>query len=176
MQSKVKNGRLWIVAVIFHLCFVTAGAAHFSFRDVPVIGAALNMYGEISGANMSYGFFSPGIYGQLQALIDVYDTSGNKTTRALVKGENREADLRMNDIVDSFLEESEDKMQFQRTLAASLAGTVFATEPNAELVNVRIESFPAISRQAFLAGERADWKPAYSAKFAHKKRPQPEAK
>jgi hypothetical protein len=163
-----KSARIWLALALVHLGLMASGVAHFSFIQMPVIGVPISYYGDLSGAGSSYGFFSPGVYGQVRAVIDVYDRLGRKTTRSLDAGLNREVDLRLNDIIEQFINEFDDQVKFQRSLAASLAGSIFAHHQDAKKVHVRIEQFTAPSRKDFVAGKVKTWVPAYSAKFIHK--------
>ncbi len=169
MQTKGKgSGRRWIVASIFHLSLMAAGAAHLPIELIPVLGPPLSYYSHLSGASNSYGFFSPGVGGQLLALIDIYDRSGHKLSTAIEAGENREVALRINDIIEQFTDEHHDRVKFQRSLSASRAGSIFAQHPNIKKVEVRIETLQAVSRRAFLKGKIASWKATYSAQYIHK--------
>ncbi len=167
-QNQKKKKRLWLSAALVQLGLMTAGATHVPLNEIPLVGPAVGYYGDLSGASHLYGFFSPGVYSQLQAVIDVYDSKGTKSTQPIEAKANREFFLRINDIFDQFMNEFDDKVKFQRILAASLAGSVFARTPEAEQVGVRIERYTAPSRKAFLEGKRTNWEKVYSAKFVHR--------
>jgi hypothetical protein len=168
--SKSK-GRLWISLILIQFLFVIFGAAQLAPRlpivDLPYLEVPLSFYSELSGASHGYGFFSPGVYSQIRGVIDIYDRGGKVTSHTLQAGLNREAELRLNDIVEQFINDFEDPMQFQRSLAASLAGSTFGKNPQAAKVGVRIEQYTPPSRIAYLNGHRAEWEPAYSATFIH---------
>ena len=169
------KGRTWIALILVQFIFVIFGAAqippHLPILNLPYLEIPLSFYSEMSGASHGYGFFSPGVYSQIRSVIDVYDSDGKKTTQSIDAGLNREAELRLNDIVEQFINEFEDPVQFQRSLAGSLAGSVFAKNSSAEKVNVRIEQFTPPSRVAYLHGHRAEWEQVYSAKFIHRSAP-----
>jgi hypothetical protein len=167
---KHELSRKWIFIGLLHLGLVSAGAAQLTVAETPVLGHALQYYSDLSGAGSGYGFFSPGVYGQLRTLIDVDDGAGRVTTNLLTVGPNREADLRLNDIGEQFLNMFKDKKKFQRALAASFAGFAFANNQVAHKVTVRLEQYMAPSRQSYLAGKRADWNPVYKVSFVHKPR------
>jgi hypothetical protein len=168
--SKSK-GRLWISLIVIQFIFVIFGAAQLApslpILNLPWLEVPLSFYSEFSGASHGYGFFSPGIYSQIRGVIEVTDRKGLKTKHAITAGLNREAELRLNDIVEQFINDFEDPMQFQRSLAASLAGSTFGKNPQAEKVEVRIEQYAPPSRIAYLNGHRSEWETAYSAKFIH---------
>lgn len=165
---KNKSQRIWTAIALFQLVLVTAGAAQLPIGALPVIGRPLQLFADMSGAGIGYGFFSPGVYAQIRTVIDIYDHKGNKTTEFMNQGPNREVNLRLNDVIESFLNEfGEDKMRVQRALAASFAGSVFARKPQAEKVEVRVERYTAPSRKNYLAGQSAAWEELYSAQFIH---------
>lgn len=168
--SKTK-GRMWIGLILVQFVFVFFGAAQIPLAlpilHMPYLEIPLSFYSEMSGASHGYGFFSPGVYSQIRSVIDIYDNDGRKTTKSIDAGLNREAELRLNDIVEQFINEFEDPVQFQRSLAASLAGSIFAKHESAKKVDVRIEQYTPPSRIAYLHGHRSLWEQVYSAKFIH---------
>lgn len=170
--SKYK-GRLWISLILIQFAMVIFGAAqsqlnrYLPILNLPEVEIPLSFWSELSGASHGYGFFSPGVYSQIRGVIDIYDRDGNLSSQPIHAGLNREAELRLNDIVEQFINDFEDPMQFQRSLAASFAGLTFAKNPEASKVGVRIEQYTPPSRIAYLNGHRADWELAYSAKFIH---------
>ena len=166
-EKKTKRQRAWLFAAIVQLCLMTAGAAQIPFQDLPG-GFILSTYADLSGASHAYGFFSPGVYSQLRAVVDVFDEKGDRHPGSLRAGSNREVDLRVNDIFDQFVNEFDDRLKFQRILAASLAGSVLASDRRAKKVEVRLEQFTAPSRVDFLKGAVANWKKIYSVQLVHK--------
>lgn len=171
---KSRSQRLWTALVLSHLVLVTASAAQLAVGRLPLIGRPLQFYADASGAGIGYGFFSPGVYAQIRTVLEISPRSGPKTTEYMNQGPNREVDLRLNDVIESFMNEFEDKMRFQRALAASFAGYVFAHRPQADRVEVRVERFTAPSRKNYLAGQTGNWEQLYSAQFIH--HPLPEKK
>jgi hypothetical protein len=169
---------LWLAAAAGHLCLVTLGASTFSLRELGLPGRVLDEYGALSGANSGYGFFAPGVTSQLGARFDVIDAEGRTTSASLADGESHEADLRVGNIIDQFShidddEDEESADHVRRSLAASLAGKMFARHPEASAVVVRLELFTPVSMDAWRGGERPRWMPHYSAKFVHLARPEP---
>ena len=125
----------------------------------------LNYYGELTGSGQSYGFFAPGVWGQIRASFDVIDKNDHSTPVSLDTGLSREAGLRVGNIINEFTEQAEDLVKLQRSLSSSLAGTVFGRYPEATKVVVRLEEFLPVSMQEFRAGSRAHWKPIYTATY-----------
>jgi hypothetical protein len=154
---------------ISQIALVTANAFHLPLSEIPSLALPLGFYGDLSGASNGYGFFSPGVYAQIRAIVEVEDKNGNKTTRPLLDNTNRETDLRVNDAFEHFINEFDDKVKFQRILAASLAGSVFARHADAEKVGIRIERLTAPSRKAYLAGHKTGtWDQLYSVEFVNR--------
>jgi hypothetical protein len=114
--------------------------------------------------------------------FDLIDSQGHEQTAGLFPEKNGEANLRFGDIIDQFAtsaggdsdsdgdDDSDDEQQridFARSLSASLAGAMFARHPAAAAVRVRLEEFVPIDMADYRAGARADWHPLYQAKFTH---------
>lgn len=156
-----------LALALTHLLIMAAGAAHVPVAAVPIVGAPLAHYAEISGAGYNYGFFADGVFSQFRTVIEIRDRDGRQATEYLGQGPNREVDLRFNDIVETFMEEFNDPMRFQRSLAASFAGSVFARRPDAEKVRIRVERLSATPRTSYLEGQSSSWTTLYSALFIH---------
>ncbi len=161
-----------------HLGLVTAGAGAVSLGGLGSFGRVLGEYGALSGASSRYGFFAPGVYSQLGARFDIIDGAGVTTSASLKTGASHEADLRVGNIIDQFGRlsdaDEDEAVRLRRSLAASLAGKMFARYPEASAVVVRLETFTPVAMEEWRRGERPRWSPLYTAKFVH--RTQPEAK
>ena len=168
-EWSLPRGRVWIALALTHLLLVCFGIAQFPFYDLKHVGVPLGIYADLSGAGNGYGFFSPGIYSQIRSRLDVYEIDGTKRTFSFDEQNNREAELRFNDVVEQFINTFEDPIQFQRSLAASLAGSVFAQDARAHKIDVRVQRFAPPSRVDYLKGQRAQWEDIYSAAFVHPK-------
>lgn len=177
----------WLLgAVAVHLSLCLLGAASFHFDKVPVVGNALEYYAELTGANSGFGFFAPGVDGQVRARFDVIDAQGKVVPGALANSDlSHEAQLRVGNIVDQFedlggfaeeatSDEADAKAygnQLAQSLAASLAGKIFARYPQARQVAVHLEHYGAISMPEYRRGERAKWTAMYDVTFALKEPP-----
>lgn len=170
--------RLWLAAVAGHLVLVTLGASTLSLRELGIPGRALDRYGVLSGASSGYGFFTPGVTSQLGARFDVIDRDGRSTSASLATGASHEADIRVGNIIDQFASagDDEDDEDLRRSLAASLAGKMFARNPAATAVVVRLETFTPASMEEWRRGERPRWRPRYKAKFVRQVQPEAESK
>ncbi len=175
-----RRRKLWLAVAASHLCLVTLGASSVRLYDLGLPGRVLDEYGALSGANSGYGFFAPGVTSQLGARFDVVDAEGRTTSASLADGQSHEADIRVGNIIDQFAnvddeEDEESAARVRRSLAASLAGKMFARNPEASAVVVRLETFTPVSMEAWRGGERARWMPYYSAKFIHSTQPEAES-
>jgi hypothetical protein len=161
--------RVALGIALFHLGMVALGAASIDFSEETWLGKILVFYGNFTGAGTGYGFFAPGVTGQIRARFEVIDKDGNKSMTVLEKHQTHEADLRVGNIIDQFLGDANDDKDVQRSLAASLAGTVFGRSPSAREVVVRLESFTPPSMAEYREGKRPEWVPLYSASFIDNK-------
>jgi len=175
MNETNRKYRIWIPIAICHLLLVLLGA---SYIDLSTLGGKyLGYYGALSGAGNSYGFFAPGVSGQLRARFEVVDRNGIQKEVSLTSSASHEAELRVGNIIDQFagdVEEDEDddedgsaQEDLHRSLAASLAGTVFGHHPEANQVVVQFEEMVPVSMKAYREGTRSQWTSLYEAKFIH---------
>lgn len=149
--------------VVFHLVVVGFGAASVNFTFLGAIGRPLNSYADISGASNGYGFFTGAVDSGLRAEFDV-EIAGKTEVARLESGMNREADLRIGNIL-GVLSRSVSDEKLRRAVAASWAGKVLSRYPHAETVTVRMENLPIPPMQAFSMGTRSEWAPFYVARF-----------
>lgn len=175
-----RSRRLWLAAAAGHLVLVTLGASAVSLPELGLPGRALDEYGALSGASSGYGFFTPGVSFQLGARFDVIDRDGRSKSASLATGASHEADIRVGNIIDQFGsvgddDDEEETDRVRRSLAASLAGKMFARNPEAAAVVVRLETFAPLSMEAWRGGERPRWRPLYTAKFVRQAQPQAES-
>ena len=115
---------------------------------------AIDEYRALSGANVYYSFFVPGVDTQVRPVFEVTDRSGRMTTDMLSRSVDSEVDLRIGNLVSLLDHEEED---FQRALLASWAGVMLARHPGAERVVVRIEAFHLPSMEEYREGRRPEW-------------------
>lgn len=165
-MSNKNRRRLMLGVATGHLILVALGAAGVSLSPLGPLGGLLDEYSVLSGANTGYGFFAPGMGGQLRVRFDVIDAGGQKTATSLGTTASREVDLRVGDIINRFMD-SEEEPRLQRSLAASFAGKIFAHHPQASKVVVHLEAFDPVSMEDFRRGVRPQWTPLYEAKFVH---------
>lgn len=158
-----RTEKILATVVTAHLALAVFGAIQFDFEKLGAAGEALDYYGQLSGTSNSYGFFAPEIGEGLRTEFDIELPSGIVTTR-LETGNNREADLRVGNILGILSRNVEDE-KARRVVAASWAGKMFSKYPEARNVNVRMETRDVPTMREFKEGKRHDWKIFYRAKF-----------
>ncbi len=150
-----------------HLLLVVCGAVHWPLlgHDNPA-GRTLRVYGAMTGADYSYGFFAPGVGSQLRATFVLVDKEGRTWTDVVGDGASHEAGLRMGNAISWFY-----YPQSRPGVAASLAGTMFGRHPRAEQILVKVEFYHVPTMAEFRAGERPGWYPMYEAQFSRTNTP-----
>jgi hypothetical protein len=156
-----------LAALAAHLTLVVWGAGNMpSLPDGPV-AQALRWYSALSGADGSFGFFSPGVPPQYRAQFTLVGKDGRTWTDTLERGGSHEARLRLSGIADKLfpLDPEERPPDFQRTLTASWAAALFARHPEASRVVVRVEAYEVPSLADYQGGARLDWETIYEVTF-----------
>jgi len=148
------------------MLLVILGAAYFPFGKLGALGEALQAYGAAAGAINSFGFFVTTAEDHVYAHFYVVDEGGQRRPVRLETGHSHESDLRIRGISDNFFMPDYDAARFQRSLAASLAGSLFGRYPDATEVMVRLDKFTTVSMAAYRAGERPRWDTVYQVSFA----------
>ncbi len=174
--------KLFLGLVAFHLALVILGAFQVPLSN-EVGDYFYQMYGKITGASSGYGFFAPGVGTQLRASFEVHDTKGTITKVPLEQGRNREADLRIGNIVGWFWKDTlggdapesgtekgatSKRRDIQRSMTASWAGKIFGRYPETKSVVVILEEYQMPSMDEYRKGERPYWTKYYRAKFEKK--------
>lgn len=147
-----------------HVILVICGAAHLKVRPIPVIGPILHNYCAFTGADRQFGFFAPNVGSQLRGEFDLTDSKGNVTTRHLEEGVNREAQLRISNLISIFWDQVDDK-DLRRAMAASMAAKMYNRYPDTKEVVVRYEAYELPPMPLWVEGARPYWKPFYRTKF-----------
>ncbi|MCX6129892.1 MAG: hypothetical protein NTX25_12635 [Proteobacteria bacterium] len=155
---------------------VILGSIDFDLNRWGRLGKILNIYGEATGTNSQFAFFSPGISSQIRVRFVIKNKDGLLNTVDMINAKDREASLRVGNIFDQFIaiEESddEDSSDLRRSLAASLAGTMFARHPEAESVTVKIDEYIPSDLHKKNTDAAPAWNTIYEIEFASKERRQ----
>lgn len=162
---RTHSARRWLAIALAHLIVVGLGAGYFPFHELGRAGDLLAMYGKLSGASSTYGFFAKDMISEVRARLVFIDAHGAQSEVRLGSGSSREADLRVGAIASEFFAAGEDDVQFQRSLAASLAASVFGQHPEAVQVIVTLEEQEPPSMAHYRKGERARWRTLYEVRF-----------
>ena len=149
--------RLLMVFAACHLTLVAIGGSGFPVEN---ISHAIGFYSALSGANSSYGFFAPGVGGELRARFEI---DGHNVT-TLESGMNRESYLKVHNIITQFWERVKDE-KLRRSMSASWAGKMFGRFPHAKAVVVRVEEYDPPAIDEWARGTRSQWEPFYTAKY-----------
>lgn len=159
---------VFLAAAAGHLGFVILGASHTHLPGGGWTGEALAYYATLSGAGSAYDFFAPPVAAFPWARFQVTDAAGTVSGDVLESGVNREADLRVRNMIGFFALQQDEAMR--RALAASFAGKVLARHPGAESVVFRLETCELPSMLETRAGKPPTWALRYEAKFVPRKR------
>ena len=157
--------RIRMAFALTHLAVVAMGTSHFPFHEFGRAGEILAFYGELSGAGTTYGFFADDMTREVRARFTIIDKQGKQREVRLGSGSSHEADLRVNAIASEFFTAGDDAVKFQRSLAASLAGSVFGEHPDAAQVIVSLEEQQPPSMAEYRRGERSTWQLLYEIRF-----------
>lgn len=149
--------------VALHLLLVVFGASGISLGKSPLV-RPLQYYAALTGADSRYGFFAPGVGTQVRISVELRDADGFALETNLPSPINREASLRVGNVVGWFLSEGNNP-GLKRSLAASWAGKALGRSPVAAEATVRVEKYRLVSSKDFLSGKQAHWEPYYDATF-----------
>ena len=150
-----RRGPLYVILAVVHLGLVAMGAVKM---DIPGRGwakRALDEYRALSGANVHYTFFAPGVDTQVRPVFELTDRSGGTTIDLLSWPVSPEVDTRLGNVI--YLLDDEDE-ELRYALLASWAGVMFARHPSAERVVVRIEDFELPTMEEHREGRKPGWR------------------
>jgi hypothetical protein len=155
-----------------HLCITVVAACHLALvvcgasgqRLLAGAGPAIRLYGVLSGAENSFGFFAPGVASQIRVTFTLQDQAGRQWTLAPPSAGGREVELRMISMLSLFRAEGD---ELRDVLAASWAGTMLVRSPEARQVTVLVEEQVLPAPDPYRQGARPRWEMLYQATFAH---------
>jgi hypothetical protein len=156
----VRHGICCVLAA-GHIVLIACGAARLPVADGGGTTAkVLQNYGALTGADATYGFFAPGVSPQLRASFILDDGAGRTWTAVLDGGGNREVELRIGSILGST-----SFPWLRDAVIASWAARMFARQPDAQFVLVRIEVYDLPTMEQYRAGTRPEWNIVHEAGF-----------
>lgn len=163
--------RLVCFLAVAHLAIASAfalidGLSRYTGQLPVALALPMRLYGAITGGTAGYGFFSPDIAPEIRATFQVVLANGQRRPEPLT-GANREADLRVGNLVNSQwdLRRTEESLANNRALAASCAGKIFARNPDARVVEVNVEYYDLPTMERYRTGAAPRWVPYYTTTF-----------
>ncbi|MCY0992968.1 hypothetical protein OV203_37855 [Nannocystis sp. ILAH1] len=154
---------LLLAAVAAHLVLVALGGLGFCPCGAGPLGPLLIAYGALTGANNGYGFYAPSVGDPPTLTLTLVDDAGRTAVDRLVPKITREADIRVEDLIEVFHDRRSDDAVRGR-LAASWAATLFARHPEARSVTVDMGFHRVPSLVKAARGARARWRSVYRAR------------
>jgi hypothetical protein len=149
--------RIYTALAGIHLMLVVCGALGWNIlpqESVP--GRALQAVRGYTGSDTGFGFFAPGVPGQIRAKFYMRDANGKEWSDFLDSNMTREAKLRAGSGVGLADEIEEGK--FKTDFAKSWAATMFGRYPTAKTVFVEMEYYDPPSMEEYRNGKRPEWK------------------
>lgn len=155
---------LLLTAAAAHLGLVTAGGLDICPWEWGAIGRPLAVYGALSGAGSGYSFYAPSVRSAPDATFTVVDREGRRIVDKLQTGVTREADLRVQDLIDVMNHRRTDDA-VRRRIAASWAAAMFARHPAAESVTVDVGHGRVPTMAALRGGAEPRWRSKFRARI-----------
>ncbi|MDC0717299.1 hypothetical protein [Nannocystis bainbridge] len=154
---------LLLGAAAFHLALVVLGGLGFCLWGAGPLGPLLTYYAALTGADSGYGFYAPSVGDPPTLTLTIVDDEGRARLESLAPRITREADIRVEDLIEVFHNRRIDEAVRAR-LAASWAAELFSRHPSARSVTVdmgfhRVPSLVAASR-----GAPTRWRSVYRAR------------
>jgi len=153
---------LLLTAAACHLGLVVAGGLGVCPWAWGAVGPALTYYSALSGAGSGYSFYAPSVRPAPHATFTVIDRDGRSVVDTLQTGVTREADLRMQDLIDVAYHRRADRA-VRHQLAASWAAEMFTRHPDAERVQVEVGHRRMPPMAALRAGATPGWRSVFRA-------------
>ena len=150
-----------------HLGLAAAGAVKLCPCDLPVVGLALTYYRVVSGTDSGYAYFAPSVGAPPVARFTVVGRDGRALVDTLETGVTREADIRVEDLIEVMTHRRADDA-IRRKVAASWAATMFARHPDAEAVIIDVGNDRIPSMKELRRGEAPRWRSIFRARIARR--------
>jgi hypothetical protein len=161
---------LLLCAALGHLTLVVLGARDVCLCDYGAPGQLAVLYSALSGADSGYGFFAPKVASPRTARFTLVDEAGRVIVDTLPPRITREADIRVEDLVEMF-----DTRRIDDEVRAQLAGTwaaaMFKRHPEAVSVTVDMGSWRVPTMAEAREGKPWRWRSIYRARVVRPSRP-----
>ena len=152
-----------LTAAAGHLALVVAGGLDLSLWGWGAPGRAATYYGVLSGVGSGYSFYAPTVRVAPDVTFTMVDGAGRREVDKLTTGVTREADLRVQDVIDVMWRRGADDA-IRRRVAASWAAVMFARHPGAETVVVDVGNAKLPTMAALREGAQPRWHSKYRAR------------
>lgn len=156
---------LSLAAAAGHLGLVVAGGLDLPLWEWGAVGRAMTYYGVLSGVGSGYSFYAPDVRVSPDVTFTMVDGEGRSEVDKLLTGVTREADLRVQDVIDVMWRRGADD-EVSRRVAASWAAVMFARHPEAEVVVVDVGNDRLPTMAELRDGARPGWRSKYRARVA----------
>jgi len=128
------------------------------------VAPALDIYARLTGVGAGFGFFSPVIPKEIQVAFEI-ETTDRGTIRTTLQQETiQEVNFRVGNMI-RLLNRHFYQKKVMRSVAASLAASMFARYPTAKAVTLHTYVYDFPSLQDASAGKQPEVKRVYSVKF-----------
>lgn len=154
---------LLLTAALGHLTLVVLGALDVCLWELGPPGKLAVVYSALSGADSGYGFFAPKVAAPRTARFTLVDEAGQVTVDTLPPRITREADIRVEDLVEVFDNRRSDN-EIRAELAAIWAAAMFKRHPEAVSITVDMGSWRVPSMAQTREGKPWRWKSIYRAR------------
>ena len=162
------SGKLKLLAALaaMHCLIVILGSTGVRLESTGAIGELVTYYGALTGAERGFGFFAPEVTTEARAVFELVDAKGTTTIRRLEDGVTSESALRMYSVTSQFWQALDSgDTAIRHSMAASLAGKMFARYPEAVQVSVKFDVYVIPTMEEFRDGVRPGWKRLYQVKL-----------
>lgn len=132
-----KRRLLLLTAALGHLGLVVVGALDICLWETGLPGRVLTYYAALSGADSGYSFFAPSVSTPPRAEFTIVDDDGRERVETLETRVMREADIRVENLLEVFGHRRADDALRAR-IAVSWAAAMFTRHRDAESVLVDI--------------------------------------
>jgi len=156
---------LLLAAASGHLVLVVIGGLDICLWETGPLGKVLTYYSALTGADTGYGFFAPKVASPPTAEFTIVDADGHTHLDTLAPRITREADIRVEDLVEVFDHRLSDDAVRAR-LAASWAANLFARHPEAASITVDMGFRRVPSMADLRQGKAPRWRSVYRARVA----------
>lgn len=149
-----------------HIAAVAFGATTLWEANADKLGPIPQIYGEVTGASHSYGFFAPRVASPSRVMAWVYLHNG-EVIESNMDNLGREGAFRLSGYRDVNLDEQQAKAM-KRLTSAQISARLFDKYPNAVRVKVQTQAKLIPKMSQVRSGEKSRWITLYECEFRKK--------